>query len=51
MSDWRSNYKSMTAEQISAEYQRLLTNQAGYRPDLADRLNFLKQEFRIKVKP
>lgn len=49
MSTWQSNYKAMTAEELSAEYQRLLML---YRhpADWVDRLNFLKSEFLNKVK-
>jgi hypothetical protein len=40
----------MTAEQISAEYQRLLTIHGKKPFDLGDRLKFLIEEFRSKVK-
>ncbi len=50
MSTWQSNYKAMTAEQLSAEYQRLLMMYKHHPSDWADRLNFLKTEFSIKVK-
>lgn len=49
MSTWQSNYKSMNAEQISAEYQRLLSK-TGKEADLGDKLKFLKDEFAIKMR-
>lgn len=39
----------MTAEQISAEYQRLLSVRNNYDNAFADKLNFLKTEFKIKL--
>lgn len=48
MSAWQNNYKSMNAQEIIIEYQRLLTKHT-HGSDWADRLNFLKQEFKIKV--
>lgn len=50
MSTWQSNYKAMTAEQLSAEYQRLLSIPGSkIKYDFADKLNFLKTEFKIKL--
>lgn len=48
---WRDNYKLMTAEQLSVEYQRLLVgNKKRHITDLGDKLNFLKNEFKIKIR-
>lgn len=49
MNDWQTNYKSMDAKQLSAEYQKLLTR-ANQEPELGDKLKFLKLEFAIKNK-
>ena len=49
MSSWQSNYKAMSAEQLSAEYQRLLMSKK-YDASFADRLKFLKDEFAVKIK-
>jgi len=49
MSTWQSNYKAMSASQISAEYQRLLIK-FPHDKDLGDKLKFLKDEFKIKVR-
>lgn len=49
VSTWQANYKSMTAEQLSAEYQKLLISNKRD-PAKADKLNFLKQEFSIRIK-
>lgn len=51
MSDYKSNYKAMTAEQLSAEYQRLISSKS-HRGDTAfsDKLKFLKDEFALKIK-
>lgn len=38
----------MTAEQLSAEYQKLLSTKR-HDPALADKLKFLKTEFAIKT--
>lgn len=41
----------MSAEQLSAEYQRLLSHLGSRaKSDFADRLKFLKDEFAIKIK-
>lgn len=45
---WKNNYKSMSAEQLSDEYQRLLS-MYRHDPALADKLNFLKCEFASKT--
>ena len=51
MSDYKSNYKAMSAEQLSAEYQRLLSTPGSkVKSDFEDKLNFLKTEFAIKIK-
>lgn len=39
----------MNAEELSAEYQKLLCRKSHH-SDLGDRLKFLKDEFKIKVK-
>ena len=41
----------MSVEQLSAEYQKLLSTPGSkVKSDFADRLNFLKMEFKIKIK-
>ena len=47
--DWKIDYKSMNASQLSDEYQRLLTTNK-HDDAKADKLYFLKCEFKLKVK-
>lgn len=43
--DWQKNYKEMTTDQLSAEYQRLL--RVKKEANFGDKLKFLKDRFRI----
>lgn len=47
---WQDNYKSMTAEQLSAAYQQLLSNHKRNDKELGDKLKFIKSEFAIKIR-
>lgn len=48
---WKTNYKSMSVEQISAEYNRLISVRGPKKnTDFSDRLKFLKDEYAIKVR-
>lgn len=50
MNTWQDSYKAMTADELAAEWQRLLSGRKWRDHSLGDKLKLLSLEFRLRNK-